>query len=62
MIIMEKENKNEITKQNICGQPCEVYSRIVGYYRPIQSWNKGKEEEYKDRTNYNSPERKGGEK
>jgi anaerobic ribonucleoside-triphosphate reductase len=28
---------------------CEVYSRIVGYYRPVDSWNKGKQEEFKDR-------------
>ena len=27
----------------------EVYSRVVGYIRPVQQWNKGKQEEYKDR-------------
>ncbi|MCK4420742.1 hypothetical protein KAW18_10285 [candidate division WOR-3 bacterium] len=27
----------------------EVYSRIVGYYRPIQDWNKGKREEFRQR-------------
>ena len=27
--------------------PCEVYSRIVGYYRPVQDWNRGKSEEFK---------------
>jgi len=27
----------------------EVYSRIVGYYRPVQSWNKGKREEFSQR-------------
>jgi len=27
----------------------EVYSRIVGYYRPVQDWNKGKQEEFADR-------------
>lgn len=42
-------------KKNICGLPCEVYSRIVGYFRPIQSWNKGKVEEYKDRKIYDTP-------
>lgn len=31
-------------------QPCEVYSRIVGYLRPVQQWNKGKQEEFKERT------------
>ena len=28
------------------GTPCEVYSRVVGYLRPVQSWNPGKKEEY----------------
>jgi len=32
-----------------CGKECEVYSRVVGYYRPISNWNKGKQEEYKER-------------
>lgn len=32
--------------------PCEVYSRIVGYHRPVQSWNKGKCEEFKQRKVY----------
>ena len=27
----------------------EVYSRVVGYYRPIQDWNEGKREEFRDR-------------
>jgi len=35
-----------------CGQPSEVYTRIVGYYRPVQRFNKGKKEEYKKRKNY----------
>ena len=29
--------------------PTEVYSRVVGYYRPIQNWNKGKAEEFSER-------------
>ncbi|MCQ2386552.1 MAG: ribonucleoside triphosphate reductase, partial [Clostridia bacterium] len=35
-----------------CGQPTEVYSRITGYYRPVQNWNDGKTQEYKDRVVY----------
>ena len=31
-----------------CGQPAEVYSRITGYYRPVQNWNDGKTQEYKN--------------
>jgi ribonucleoside-triphosphate reductase len=36
----------------ICGGYAEVYSRITGYYRPVQNWNDGKTEEYKDRKLY----------
>ncbi len=32
--------------------PCEVYSRVVGYYRPVQSWNEGKQEEFKERKTF----------
>jgi len=36
-----------------CGKATEVYSRITGYYRPVQNWNDGKSQEYKDRKVYN---------
>jgi len=36
-----------------CGEKTEVYSRITGYYRPVQNWNDGKAQEYKDRLVYN---------
>ncbi|MEA3432835.1 MAG: ribonucleoside triphosphate reductase [candidate division WOR-3 bacterium] len=36
----------------MCGKQTEVYSRVVGYYRPVQNWNKGKKEEYKQRKVY----------
>ena len=36
-----------------CGEKTEVYSRITGYYRPVQNWNDGKAQEYKDRKVYN---------
>ena len=35
-----------------CGNKTEVYSRITGYYRPIQNWNDGKSQEYKERKEY----------
>ena len=54
-----------------CGTPCEVFSRVVGYHRPVTSWNKGKkdfrpspETEFKegpDHTGENHPSWKGGE-
>jgi len=33
----------------VIDQPCEVYSRIVGYIRPVQQWHKGKQQEFKER-------------
>ncbi|MDY4254598.1 MAG: ribonucleoside triphosphate reductase [Oscillospiraceae bacterium] len=35
-----------------CGQTTEVYSRITGYYRPVQNWNDGKAQEFRDRKVY----------
>jgi ribonucleoside-triphosphate reductase len=35
-----------------CGAETEVYTRVVGYYRPVKLWNKGKQAEYKDRIEY----------
>lgn len=36
----------------ICGKRAEIYSRITGYYRPVQNWNEGKTQEFKNRTTY----------
>lgn len=36
-----------------CGESTEIYSRITGYYRPVQNWNEGKTQEFKDRKLYN---------
>ncbi len=33
-------------------RPCEVYSRVVGYLRPVQQWNKGKRQEFEERVPY----------
>ncbi len=35
-----------------CGSECEVYSRVVGYLRPVKQWNKGKKEEFRRRQTY----------
>ena len=35
-----------------CGEKTEVYSRITGYYRPVQNWNDGKSQEFKERKEY----------
>jgi anaerobic ribonucleoside-triphosphate reductase len=57
----------EIAKPNrrICGRICEVFSRVVGYYRPIRDingkplWNRGKQQEFKDRKVYDMEKAKG---
>jgi len=38
-----------MTPKKVERQPCEVYSRVVGYLRPVQQWNDGKRAEYFDR-------------
>lgn len=38
----------------ICGKGAEIYSRITGYYRPVQNWNEGKLQEYKNRQTYDT--------
>jgi len=37
-----------------CNAACEVYSRVVGYLRPVQNWNQGKQEEFKERKTYDA--------
>ncbi|MDY0297900.1 MAG: anaerobic ribonucleoside-triphosphate reductase [Acidobacteriota bacterium] len=50
---MQRENRQnvqaETDKVRIKVIPTEVYSRVVGYYRPVQNWNKGKMEEFIER-------------
>jgi|YelNatPaOPRAMG01_1025707.scaffolds.fasta_scaffold14863_3 anaerobic ribonucleoside-triphosphate reductase len=42
----------QIVKEKKLVIPCEVYSRVVGYYRPVQHWNIGKKQEFKERKTY----------
>jgi ribonucleoside-triphosphate reductase len=37
-----------------CDVQCEVYSRVVGYLRPVQNWNAGKREEFSERKAYDA--------
>ena len=39
-----------------CGKKCEIYSRVVGYHRPVQNWNHGKKAEFNDRLEYEEPD------
>ncbi len=69
MVAEETENSNEKKKcgkktevhsriAGKCGEKTEVYSRVVGYYRPVQNWNIGKQEEFKDRLEYDEEKTK----
>ena len=42
----------EVPACETCGEPCEVWSRIVGYFRPVDQWNKGKKSEFAERVEY----------
>ena len=44
--------KGEFAKCPICDKKTEIYSRITGYYRPVQNWNDGKSQEFKERKTY----------
>ncbi len=47
---IEKKIKDlETLLKNVRGSECEVYSRVVGYYRPVKNWNLGKREEFSER-------------
>jgi len=47
--------RGEIKECPTCQGECEVWSRIVGYFRPVDQWNKGKKSEYADRKEYLVP-------
>ena len=49
--IKEKIEALKAEQASCHGTPCEVYSRVVGYLRPVQGWNKGKKEEFALREN-----------
>ena len=42
-------------KEELIKIPCEVYSRVVGYYRPLNQWNPGKYSEFINRKEYKIP-------
>jgi ribonucleoside-triphosphate reductase len=39
-------------KEKTCGKKCEIWSRSVGYLRPVEQWNPGKQAEFADRKPY----------
>ncbi|OGT69272.1 MAG: ribonucleoside triphosphate reductase [Gammaproteobacteria bacterium RIFCSPLOWO2_02_FULL_42_9] len=51
------QGEHFICPKCLIAQPCEVYSRVVGYIRPVQQWHLGKREEFKDRLVYKVKEK-----
>jgi len=43
------ESKGQAKGHTVLRVPCEVYSRVVGYLRPVQAWNQGKRQEFEER-------------
>jgi len=52
-VIEEKISTLKHEMADVHGTKTEVYSRVVGYLRPVQSWNKGKKEEFAQRKTFN---------
>jgi hypothetical protein len=53
------EDEIETPRRAVPGQlaiPCEVYSRVVGYLRPVQNWNRGKQQEFSERRPFRLPD------
>lgn len=42
---------------NVKGTKCEIYTRIVGYYRPFKNWNRGQQTQYRNRKTYKIKEK-----
>ncbi len=42
----------DTNEKKTCEQACEVWSRVVGYYRPTNNWNKGKQQEFAARKTF----------
>jgi anaerobic ribonucleoside-triphosphate reductase len=54
MTIDQKMEQREDVEVKV---PCEVYSRIVGYLRPVQNWHDGKQQEFEERVTYRMTEK-----
>ncbi len=52
MLVIVELMRDQMEKTTKCNGEMEVYSRVVGYYRPVKSWNKGKQEEYEMRKSF----------
>ncbi|HBC88050.1 MAG TPA: hypothetical protein DCZ94_13960 [Lentisphaeria bacterium] len=52
----KRESKTKMATK--CGMKTEIFSRVCGYHRPVKNWNKGKQEEFKDRKAFSTELRK----
>lgn len=43
------KSKSKVETKRVKVVPCEIYSRVVGYFRPVSLWNVGKQQEFKER-------------
>ena len=55
-VAMKETSLKSTKKRKVLVMPTEVYSRIVGYYRPVQNWNDGKKQEFKERKYFRIPQ------
>jgi ribonucleoside-triphosphate reductase len=55
-----KKSPNKRKVMAKCGAKCEVWSRPCGYFRPVESWNRGKKEEFKNRKVFKTPNQNKG--
>ena len=53
-VTQTKAEEADVTK--VKKVPCEVYSRVVGYLRPVQNWHQGKQQEFAERKTFRVPE------
>ena len=52
---MNTTDKTSESNEGVLRVPCEVYSRIVGYIRPVLNWNQGKQQEWGERKAFKVP-------
>jgi anaerobic ribonucleoside-triphosphate reductase len=48
-VVKDRDPQDGAKDQSTMRVPCEVYSRIVGYLRPVQNWHQGKQQEFSER-------------
>ena len=54
--LLNPHSKKEVAMVKEKKVPAEIYSRVVGYFRPVKQWNKGKQEEFYERNEFTPEE------